>query len=76
MKNAFVPVRIRPAKPSGRLHARSVVSATATRMAIHAQQRVMNKTCTLTNDDQQATITVVKVVNNDNGGTAAPDDFR
>ncbi|MCL4295825.1 MAG: S8 family serine peptidase [Anaerolineae bacterium] len=33
------------------------------------------KTCTVTNDDQQASITVVKVVNNDNGGTAAPDDF-
>jgi hypothetical protein len=34
-----------------------------------------NKTCTITNDDQQAYITVVKVVNNDHGGTAAPDDF-
>ena len=33
------------------------------------------KTCTLTNDDQQAFITVVKVVTNDNGGSAAPDDF-
>ena len=35
-----------------------------------------SKTCTLTNNDQQAYITVVKVVNNDHGGTAAPDDFR
>jgi uncharacterized protein involved in tellurium resistance len=34
------------------------------------------KTCTLTNNDQQATITVVKFVNNDHGGTAAPDDFK
>ena len=34
-----------------------------------------SKTCTLTNNDQQAYITVVKVVTNDNGGTAAPDDF-
>ncbi len=32
-------------------------------------------TCTINNDDQQAYITVVKVVTNDNGGTAAPDDF-
>ena len=31
-----------------------------------------HKTCTITNDDQQAYITVVKVVNNDNGGTAHP----
>jgi len=34
-----------------------------------------NKTCTITNDDQQAFITVVKVVINDNGGTAQPNDF-
>lgn len=34
-----------------------------------------NKTCTITNDDQQAYITVTKVVTNDNGGSAAPDDF-
>ena len=34
-----------------------------------------SKTCTLTNNDQQAFITVVKVVTNDNGGSAAPDDF-
>ena len=34
-----------------------------------------HKTCTLTNNDQQAYITVVKVVTNDNGGSAAPDDF-
>jgi hypothetical protein len=33
------------------------------------------KTCTLTNTDQQAYVTVVKVVNNDHGGTAAPNDF-
>lgn len=33
------------------------------------------KTCTITNNDQQAHITVTKVVNNDHGGTAAPDDF-
>ena len=32
-------------------------------------------TCTITNDDQQAYITVVKVVINNNGGTAQPDDF-
>ena len=32
-------------------------------------------TCTITNDDQQAYITVEKVVNNDHGGTAQPDDF-
>ena len=35
-----------------------------------------SKTCTLTNSDQAATITVVKVVNNDHGGTAQPDDFN
>lgn len=34
-----------------------------------------SKTCTLTNNDQQAYVTVVKVVNNTFGGTAAPDDF-
>jgi len=34
-----------------------------------------DKTCTITNDDQQATITVVKEVTNDDGGSAAPDDF-
>jgi uncharacterized repeat protein (TIGR01451 family) len=33
------------------------------------------KTCTVTNDDQQAFITVVKVVNKNNGGTAQPNDF-
>jgi len=33
------------------------------------------KTCTITNNDQQAYITVVKVVTNDNGGNADPDDF-
>jgi SdrD B-like domain/Prealbumin-like fold domain len=32
-------------------------------------------TCTITNDDQQAYITMVKVVINDNGGNAQPDDF-
>ena len=35
-----------------------------------------HKTCTLTNNDQQATITVVKKVINDNGGKAEPDDFK
>ncbi len=34
------------------------------------------KTCTITNDDQQAYITVVKSVTKDNGGTALPDDFN
>ena len=34
-----------------------------------------SKTCTLTNNDQQATITVVKKVINDNGGTAVPSDW-
>jgi hypothetical protein len=33
-------------------------------------------TCTITNDDQQSYITVTKVVNNDYGGTAEPDDFN
>jgi Prealbumin-like fold domain len=33
------------------------------------------KTCTITNDDQPAHITLVKSVTNDNGGTAAPNDF-
>jgi hypothetical protein len=33
------------------------------------------KTCTITNDDQQAYVTLVKVVTNDNGGDAQPDDF-
>jgi CSLREA domain-containing protein len=35
-----------------------------------------NVTCTITNNDQQAYITVVKVVINDDGGLAAPDDFN
>ena len=34
------------------------------------------KTCTLTNDDQQAYVTVVKGVHNNHGGTAQPDDFN
>jgi hypothetical protein len=33
------------------------------------------KTCTITNDDQPAQITLTKVVNNDYGGNAVPDDF-
>ena len=33
------------------------------------------KTCTLTNDDQPATLIVEKVVVNDDGGTATADDF-
>jgi CSLREA domain-containing protein len=33
-------------------------------------------TCTITNNDQQAFITVVKKVTNDDGGSAAPDDFK
>jgi hypothetical protein len=33
-------------------------------------------TCTITNDDQQAYITVVKEVTNDSGGSAQPDDFN
>ncbi len=32
--------------------------------------------CTITNDDQQAYITVVKEVTNDNGGDAQPNDFN
>jgi hypothetical protein len=32
-------------------------------------------TCTITNDDQQAYITVVKNVTNDDGGSALPNDF-
>jgi hypothetical protein len=35
-----------------------------------------NKTCTITNDDEQAYITVVKTVINDNGGNAQPNDFN
>ena len=34
-----------------------------------------SKTCTITNDDQPATLIVKKVVVNDNGGTATADDF-
>ena len=33
-------------------------------------------TCTITNDDISPTLTVIKTVVNDNGGTAAPDDFQ
>lgn len=33
------------------------------------------KTCTITNDDQRAQLTVVKNVINDNGGTRVPGDF-
>jgi len=36
----------------------------------------LSKTCTLTNDDQQAYVIVNKVVINDNGGSAQPDDFK
>ena len=32
-------------------------------------------TCTITNDDQPASLTVIKHVVNDNGGTAAASDF-
>ena len=32
-------------------------------------------TCTITNDDQPATLTLVKTVTNDNGGTAVPTDW-
>jgi len=34
------------------------------------------KTCTITNDDKQAYVIVNKVVNNNYGGTAKPDDFK
>ena len=34
-----------------------------------------SKTCTITNDDQPATLIVKKVVVNDNGGSATADDF-
>jgi len=34
-----------------------------------------SKTCTITNDDQPATLTVIKHVVNDNGGTAQASDF-
>ncbi len=34
-----------------------------------------NATCTITNFDQTATITLIKEVINDNGGTAGPNDF-
>jgi uncharacterized repeat protein (TIGR01451 family) len=32
-------------------------------------------TCTIDNDDQQSYITVIKIVNKDNGGNESPDDF-
>jgi fimbrial isopeptide formation D2 family protein len=35
----------------------------------------MSATCTINNDDQPATLTLVKTVINDNGGTAVPTDF-
>ncbi|MGO4774155.1 hypothetical protein AB4084_01240, partial [Lysobacter sp. 2RAB21] len=34
-----------------------------------------NATCTITNDDQAATLTLIKTVTNDNGGTATINDF-
>ncbi len=34
-----------------------------------------HKTCTITNDDIAPTITLTKVVNNNHGGTAGPNDF-
>src|SRR5204862_158606 len=34
-----------------------------------------NKTCTITNDDKAATLTLVKTVVNNNGGTKNPSDF-
>jgi hypothetical protein len=35
-----------------------------------------SKTCTITNDDQPATLTLEKTVINDDGGTATADDFQ
>ena len=35
-----------------------------------------NVTCTIINDDTAPKLTLVKVVNNDNGGDAQPDDFK
>ena len=32
----------------------------------------MNAICTINNDDQPATLTLIKTVTNDNGGTALP----
>src|SRR2546422_4152381 len=34
-----------------------------------------NKTCTITNDDKAATLTLVKTVVNNDGGTKTPSDF-
>ena len=34
-----------------------------------------DKTCTITNDDQQAHLTLTKTVINNNGGSASADDF-
>src|SRR5437879_11992420 len=34
-----------------------------------------HRTCTITNDDQPAHLTVIKPVINDNGGTKSPADF-
>ncbi|MEK7066320.1 MAG: hypothetical protein AAB965_01975, partial [Patescibacteria group bacterium] len=35
-----------------------------------------SKTCTITNDDLSGNITLIKNVNNDNGGTATPSTFK
>ncbi|MDP3998055.1 MAG: SdrD B-like domain-containing protein, partial [bacterium] len=35
-----------------------------------------NKTCTITNDDQEATLTLVKVLPNDDGGQSTQDNFN
>ena len=35
----------------------------------------VSATCTINNDDQPATLTLVKTVTNDNGGTAVPTDW-
>ena len=37
---------------------------------VHTERRGETKTCTVTNDDQAAKLTVIKHVINDNGGTA------
>ncbi|MGO4780375.1 hypothetical protein AB4084_33355, partial [Lysobacter sp. 2RAB21] len=34
-----------------------------------------NATCTIVNDDQAATLTLIKTVTNDNGGTATINEF-
>ena len=62
----------------GRLHRRrlwSCTGGTVDRIDRRWSPPGGDVTCTINNDDQPATLTLVKTVTNDNGGTAVPTDW-